>query len=439
MKQKILYPLIMMCFMMDVFSQNTTITLTFQALDSATLFPVALDSVTVFNLTENCDTTLYDSVSVLTMNATWPVRIEEQGSPGPGMMTVRQNSPNPFHGTTRVSLFLNIDAELNMTLSDNSGKTCAGHRKVYPKGWHLFTISTKESGLFFLRVIAGDVSKTIRIVSAGGNDQTNRISYSGQTNPTIHPLKDGGDQSGFIFYLGNFLRYTAYSGGYNPLVIVDNPVDNEIYTFEMAPVPFVCGSSQVAYEGKNYNTVMIGTQCWLKENLNAGVKIDGLQNQTNNGIIEKYCYDNLETNCDIYGGLYQWNEMMQYVTQEGTQGICPDGWHLPTTQEWNTLLSFLGGGTTAGGAMKETGTAHWLPPNAGATNSSGFTALGAGFRRPIIPPTSGLKENAMIWSSTEAANNGAWQIQLYFDMPLCGLFANSNTKPGGSSVRCLKN
>ncbi len=204
-KQKSIYLLIMMCFMMDVSSQNTTITLTFQALDSATLFPVALDSVTVFNLTENCDTTLYDSVSVLTTNVTWPVRIVEQGSPGPEMMTVRQNSPNPFHGTTRVSLFLNIDAELNMTLSDNSRKTCAGHCKVYPIGWH-------------------------------------------------------------------------------------------------------------------------------------------------------------------------------------------------------------------------------LP-----------AALGAGFRRPIIPPTSGLKENAMIWSSTEAANNGAWQIQLYFDMPLCGLFANPNTKPSGSSVRCLKN
>ena len=96
-------------------------------------------------------------------------------------------------------------------------------------------------------------------------------------------------------------------------------------------------------EGNPYNTVVIGDQCWMLENLNTGDRIDGANNQTDNNNIEKYCYADLESNCDIYGGLYQWDEMMNYTTQEGTQGICPYGWHIPTRAEWTALTDSLGG------------------------------------------------------------------------------------------------
>ncbi len=127
----------------------------------------------------------------------------------------------------------------------------------------------------------------------------------------------------------------------------------------------------------------------MAENLNVGSMINGSSNQTNNGIIEKYCYDDNTSNCDTYGGLYQWEEMMQYVTTPGAQGICPDGWHLPTDEEFKTMEMALGmsqgeaddtgwRGTDEGGKMKESGTTHWYSPNMGATNSSGFTALPGG-------------------------------------------------------------
>jgi len=73
----------------------------------------------------------------------------------------------------------------------------------------------------------------------------------------------------------------------------------------------------------------------MQENLNIGVKTDGAQ--TNNGVFEKSCYANLESNCDTYGGLYQWNELMQYIDIPGGQGLCPGGWHVPTDDEWDTL------------------------------------------------------------------------------------------------------
>ena len=86
-----------------------------------------------------------------------------------------------------------------------------------------------------------------------------------------------------------------------------------------------------------YNTVQISDQCWMAENLNIGEMINGNINQTDNGVIEKYCYDNNPTNCDENGSLYQWDEMMEYVTDTAVQGICPEAWHLPTDFEWKIL------------------------------------------------------------------------------------------------------
>ena len=96
---------------------------------------------------------------------------------------------------------------------------------------------------------------------------------------------------------------------------------------------FLCGDP-VNYGGKTYHTIRIGTQCWFKENLNIGTMIDQSVSQTNNGIIEKYCYNNNPDSCSIYGGLYQWDELMQYSTTEGAPGIPPSDWHIPTDAEW---------------------------------------------------------------------------------------------------------
>jgi len=127
-------------------------------------------------------------------------------------------------------------------------------------------------------------------------------------------------------------------------------------------------------DGKVYNTVLIGSQCWLRENLNIGTRIDGSQVQTSNSMIEKYCYNDDPDKCETYGGLYQWNEAMQYSTIEGTQGICPDGWHIPTKVEFQILQTFVG---ADGNALKAIGQGTGL---GAGTNTSGFSALLAGYR-----------------------------------------------------------
>jgi uncharacterized protein (TIGR02145 family) len=126
-----------------------------------------------------------------------------------------------------------------------------------------------------------------------------------------------------------------------------------------------------------YGTVTIGTQRWLKENLNTGIVNES---QTDNGIIEKFC--NLTVfDCKTFGGLYYWDESMKYNPPDNnaigkTQGICPVGWHIPTREEWLTLIDFLGGADIAGGKLKSS--EYWSSPNTAATNETGFTALPAG-------------------------------------------------------------
>jgi len=196
------------------------------------------------------------------------------------------------------------------------------------------------------------------------------------------------------------------------------------------------GIPTVTYGERVYHTVQIGSQCWMKENLNIGLKINSSQSQTNNGEIEKFCYSDLKSNCDVYGGLYQWNEMMQYVSTPGAQGICPSGWHVPSDSDWTTLTDFLGGVNIAGGSMKDTGFEHWLSPNAGATNQSGFSAFGAGYYGGSGTNFT-IKATASFSASSEATLTDGYVRELVYS----GLTVtrNNRIKTNAFSVRCMRN
>jgi len=147
-----------------------------------------------------------------------------------------------------------------------------------------------------------------------------------------------------------------------------------------------------------YRVVRIGDQIWMAENLNVGTRIDlnppyatdgdiideFLFEMVHNGIIDKGCYENQEYNCSQYGGLYQWHEAMQWYggpDEPGpmgpTQGVCPDGWHMPTVNDWETLHQNLGGDDSAAIKMTE-GSINCTNDDPSA-NSSGFSALLGGY------------------------------------------------------------
>lgn len=195
---------------------------------------------------------------------------------------------------------------------------------------------------------------------------------------------------------------------------------------------FICGASKVKYGSKEYNTVLIGSQCWLKENLDIGTMINGSQNSTNNSTIEKYCYGNNVNNCNTYGGLYQWQEAMNYVTTEGTQGICPPGWHIPKIAEFTTLSTNVGGN---GNSLKEIG--QGTGSGAG-TNNSGFSAFLSGYRNP----GGYFGEWGMhthYWSSTRPIDNNSLvhHMFLWYDRSDISFHIGEYTTYG-HSVRCIK-
>jgi len=191
------------------------------------------------------------------------------------------------------------------------------------------------------------------------------------------------------------------------------------------------GLPTVTYEGKVYNTVQIGNQCWLRENLDVGTMIYVSTNQTNNSKIEKYCYNNNTANCDIYGGLYQWDEAMNYATNEKAQGICPGGWHIPTLSEMDTLNTAV---YHNGNYLKDV--SQGIGQGVG-TNLSGFSALLAGSASSTNANFTSLGEYTTFWTST--LYNTSTAEGLYLVNYTGSIVISSLYKTAGFSVRCIKN
>ncbi|OFX26037.1 MAG: hypothetical protein A2033_19550 [Bacteroidetes bacterium GWA2_31_9] len=191
-------------------------------------------------------------------------------------------------------------------------------------------------------------------------------------------------------------------------------------------------------DGNVYNTVTIGTQVWMKENLKVTKYNDGsdigttsspnlnISSESNPKYL--WAYNGLESNVADYGRLYTW-----YAVTDNRK-VCPVGWHVPGTDEWTTLTDYLGGTSTSGLKLREAGTSHWTSPNTGADNSSGFTALPGGYRHP-----NGtfyyMGGTGFWWSTTDAGGGYAYYRSL--SSSYAGTISMSNPKNVALSVRCL--
>ena len=169
------------------------------------------------------------------------------------------------------------------------------------------------------------------------------------------------------------------------------------------------GSFTDTRDGQTYKWVKIGKQVWMAENLNYKIE-------------DSYCYENKPANCLIYGRLYDgWD----------AKTVCPNGWHLPNIEEWEILKNYLD--DRAGGKMKEKGESHWKHPNAGATNSSGFTALPGGMQYSGFEK---LGSRGYWWSSTDGFETNSKRCRIIFSNDKLGFGPFS--KSCDLSVRCLR-
>ncbi len=228
------------------------------------------------------------------------------------------------------------------------------------------------------------------------------------------------------------------------------------YVFVGGPEPItdccpICPSTVTDIDGNVYQTVLIGDQCWMMENLKVTHYRNGdpIEYVTDGGTWSglstgAYCeYADNPSNVDTYGMLYNWYAV------DTSANIAPEGWHVPTDAEWKQLEMYLGmsqedadaegwRGTDEGGKLKEAGTSHWYAPNTGATNESGFTALPAGGRNADGTFSSGESQATAYFWAVDIDSHGNWALCRHLMYNRADVFRDGNHMRSGYSVRCIK-
>ena len=162
----------------------------------------------------------------------------------------------------------------------------------------------------------------------------------------------------------------------------------------------------------------------MAENLNSGMTNSGMTNQRDNCIPEKYCYNDVPSNCNLLGGLYQWDEIMQYDDTPGLQGLCPPAWHVPTEAEWQTLFAVFNGAGFAGSPLLSTG-------------FSGFNAVVNGSR---FENSQWDYDNfaTHFWTSSSLGSLKAWAHAMNNMPDDHSVSTYPSSRANAFSVRCIK-
>jgi uncharacterized protein (TIGR02145 family) len=322
-------------------------------------------------------------------------------------------------------------------------------RGLAPKGWHVPSDQEWRELVDFLggKEVAGGKMKTTGTThwDIPNEGATNLIGFSG--------LPGGGR-----YYDGNF-SYLGYYGGWWSSTehsstnawhrnLYSSYAVARSYDFKELGFSVRCVRDNDVNEynlpkpepAKTIESVTIGDQVWMKRNLDVNYFRNGDLIPEARSIEEwkkagregkpAWCYyDNNPEHGKIYGKLYNWYSV------NDPRGLAPEGWHMPNNKDWDKLIEYLGGDEVAGGKMKTTGTIHWAKPNVGATNSSQFSGLPAGYRA-----TDGIfdyiENCGFWWYCTEYASLRAWRCYIYYDYT--NLIRIHATKGFGFSIRCLR-
>jgi len=444
MKTKFFLTVTALLLIISAYGQKPTLELTFTAINSAAY--IQLDSIKVMNRTQGGDTILYWPDTTLVLD--YQVGISEINQNN-RTFRVFQNYPNPVTEHTTILMHIPEKDKVNMIVTDILGRIILKYDRILHKGKHSFRFFPGSRNLYFFIAQYRGKSSSIKILQASTHPNGEcSLEYTGSEDISLY-LKETEEIQSFLFNLGDKLLYIGYTEALQS-GILNSPEESQTFTFQFVtniPCP---GMPTVTYEGQVYNTIQIFSQCWLKKNMNVGTMIPGYQDMEDNDTIEKYCYGNNPANCDNYGGLYQWNEMMHYTTQQGSQGICPPEWHIPTDEEWKVLEGVADShygignqiwdsyglrGYDAGTHLKTT--IGWLN-NGNGTDLFGFSGMPDGYRF-----NNGtfyyLSMNGLWWSSTDGNSTCAWNRYTAYNNPQVDRDFGNDNKEFGFSVRCIRN
>lgn len=398
----------------------------------------ALDSVLVKNMSQYCDTVIVAPDTSLQLLLTGVNSLSSKTS----KLSLSQNFPNPFQGQSRFVVNIPEKTSAEIIISGMSGRKILHKQYMLDAGTHTFLFSSGNEKIYFVRVLAGSMEAAIKMISLNAVNNSCRIEHMNHSEMTNY--KNTSQIQDFSFSPGDELLLVGYStlGESGELKMLESSYDCIFQFASNIPCP---GLDSLLYNDQWYSTIQVFNQCWFRENLNAGEKIASGQEQADNGIIEKYCFMNNLLLCETYGGMYCWDEMMAH-SSNSLQGICPEGWHVPTDMDWNILEGAVDSqygigdplwnnigwrGADAGSNLKEEGTLHWWDVNTG-TDTFLFTALPGGYF--VENDFWGLEYRAIFWSSDPSA-----YIRV-LDAPESGVRRKTGSITNGHafSIRCLK-
>ena len=389
-----------------------------------------VDSVKVENLTKGTSLTILGNDVLHLTGGTGIDNIVENDE-------MIQVSPNPMQGQAEISFYSKQTGSAQITIYDISGKEILQIGNRFSQGIKKFQITGLKQGMYIIFISGENYFYTSKLISLNITQSEAKIEYLGneKNEGSFTNLKIAKATVDMAYTIGNILLFTGFSGIYST-IITDVPTESKTITFIFA-VNCSSLSTVTDIDGNIYNTVKIGDQCWMRENLKTtkyrnGDSIPYNPNDTAWYTKAAYCDCNgIPSQSAIYGKMYNFFAVID------SHNLCPIGWHIPTDAEWTILTTYLGGESVAGGKLKETDTMHWFSPNTGATNETGFTGLPSGWHH-----WDGTFYNfgkfGQWWSSTEhnILKSNSWYRGLQYNEKT--VYRNYGAKGVGGSVRCLK-
>ncbi len=361
-----------------------------------------IGTIQVVNLT-TLDTVWLNGSDTLNLIG-WGVGLENQRTENCDITL----SPNPVLNDAILSVQSNREGSAVISVHDMSGKIITSKEEQVNPGETQFRLSGFPKGSYIVRVNGKEIHGSVKMISDGIanrptiDEVTNYMDYKSFKSQKFEKNTTTTQVVQMTYTTGDRLQYRGQTSNYRKIVVdVPNSSKNQDFhfltCFDNYGHSYETVDLQISYKKKSSNLDTTYTQTWMAENLNAGEFRTEAQGFHNDTVIEKFCYYDSISNCNEYGGLYRWDEMMGYQLEDSVQGICPDGWRIPTEEEYQNLINSYGGApfiigvmsgdSIAGGKMKEVGTIHWnngydplYPPceNPDATNESGFTAIAGG-------------------------------------------------------------
>jgi uncharacterized protein (TIGR02145 family) len=426
--KKVLFSIVIFFYTLQVNAQDYLISFTGTGASNI------VNTVKVDNLTEG---------TTLTLNGNDILRLT--GTVGIFSFKEDQNFnikiyPNPTKGISFLEFFPPSEGETTISVFDITGKQLFQTQRYFEKSRQELRLDGIRNGIYLITAKSNNYKISGKLLCTGESSGIMSIEEVSSNLQAVDEKTPGIEMKGvqstvdMEYATGDRLKFTGISNIYST-VIVDVPTENKTIAFNF----IACTDG----DGNNYPVVKIGQQTWMAENVkttnyNDVTTIPNVTDRSSWSSLTSpaYCwYDNNPDNKIIYGALYNW-----YTVNTGK--LCPLGWHHPSSAEWTTLITSLGGASVAGSHLKETGTTHWTTPN-NADNSSGFTALPAGVRKDTYIPwyDFGLFDlfNTATWftSSNEASVTFAYWLDLSNGSEWATL-QNSSLKNTGFSVRCLK-